>query len=194
MTDTKGYFILGRDTAKLMGYISYPVIQAPVCNYTPETSLKTIRTSKDSLTNGHTIKEKVGIATLAPHLMCAETKEVGHQQKSMTAEQHKNAQIATNAKRTNTTSKVDLEQARKTTHSSTKSHKADNCTIHLQKPTVQRVQSGIRLNGQEHKIPTTKEYILSEYGDVFKGVGTLPGGPYHIRLKESYTPVQHLPR
>ena len=29
-----------------------------------------------------------------------------------------------------------------------------------------------------------KEYILHEYADVFKGVGTLPGGPYHIKLKD----------
>ena len=35
---------------------------------------------------------------------------------------------------------------------------------------------------------------MKEYHDVFKGVGTLPGGPYHIRLKEQYTPVQHPPR
>ena len=41
---------------------------------------------------------------------------------------------------------------------------------------------------------TTKEYILHEYADVFKGVGTLPGGPYHIKLKDSYKPVQHPPR
>ena len=27
-----------------------------------------------------------------------------------------------------------------------------------------------------------------------KGVGTLPGGPYHIQLKDSYRPVQHPPR
>ena len=43
-------------------------------------------------------------------------------------------------------------------------------------------------------MPTTKEYILHEYADVFKGVGTLPGGPYHIKLKDSYKPVQHPPR
>ena len=29
---------------------------------------------------------------------------------------------------------------------------------------------------------------------MFKGIGTLPGGPYHIRLKEQYRPVQHPPR
>ena len=52
----------------------------------------------------------------------------------------------------------------------------------------------IELNGKTHKLPITKEYILKEYHDVFKGVGTLPGGPYHIRLKEQYRPVQHPPR
>ena len=34
---------------------------------------------------------------------------------------------------------------------------------------------------------------MKEYSDVFKGVGTLPGGPYHIRLKEQYKLVQHPP-
>ena len=33
--------------------------------------------------------------------------------------------------------------------------------------------------------------MLEEYSDVFKGVETLPGGPYPIRLKENYRPVQH---
>ena len=42
-------------------------------------------------------------------------------------------------------------------------------------------------------MPTTKEYILHEYVDVFKGVGTLQGRPYHIKLKDSYKPVQHPP-
>ena len=41
---------------------------------------------------------------------------------------------------------------------------------------------------------TTKEYILHEYADVFKGVGTLPGGPYHIKLKDSYKPAHYPPR
>ena len=43
-------------------------------------------------------------------------------------------------------------------------------------------------------MPTTKENILHEYTDVFKGVGILPGGPYHIKLKDSYKPVKHPPR
>ena len=36
--------------------------------------------------------------------------------------------------------------------------------------------------------------MLKEYSDVYKGIGTLPGGPYHIRLKEQYKLVQHPPR
>ena len=55
-------------------------------------------------------------------------------------------------------------------------------------------KSSITINGKTHPLPTTKGYILHEYADVFKGVGTLPGGPYHIKLKDSYKPVQHPPR
>ena len=52
----------------------------------------------------------------------------------------------------------------------------------------------IELNDKVHRLPITKHYILKEFSDVFKGVGTLPGGPYHIRLKDNYKPVQHPPR
>ena len=61
-------------------------------------------------------------------------------------------------------------------------------------PHIKWNTDSIELNGKTHKLPITKEYILKEYHDVFKGVGTLPGGPYHIRLKEQYRPVQHPPR
>ena len=37
-------------------------------------------------------------------------------------------------------------------------------------------------------------YMSMQMSYVFKGVGTLPGGPYHIKLKNSYKPVQHPPR
>ena len=36
-------------------------------------------------------------------------------------------------------------------------------------------KSSITINGKTHPLSTTKEYILHEYADVFKGVGTLPG-------------------
>ena len=61
-------------------------------------------------------------------------------------------------------------------------------------PQVSWCKNSITIDGKNHPLPTTKEYILHEYADVFKGIGTLPGGPYHIKLKGSYKPVQHPPR
>ena len=73
--------------------------------------------------------------------------------------------------------------------------KAKSGTEHKPKsPQVTWCESSITINGKTHPLPTTKEYILHEYADVFKGVGTLPDGPYHIKLKDSYKPVQHPPR
>ena len=51
-------------------------------------------------------------------------------------------------------------------------------------PHIKWNTDSIQLNGKTHKLPITKEYTLREYHDIFKGIGTLPGGPYHIRLKE----------
>ena len=50
-------------------------------------------------------------------------------------------------------------------------------------PHIKWNTDSIQLNGKTHKLPITKEYILKEYSDIFKGISTLPGGPYHIRLK-----------
>ena len=73
--------------------------------------------------------------------------------------------------------------------------KAKSSKAHKPKSTpVSWCKSSITINGKTHPLPTTKEYILHEYADVFKGVRTLPGGPYHIKLKDSYKPVQHPPR
>ena len=55
-------------------------------------------------------------------------------------------------------------------------------------------KNSVTINGKTCPLLTTKEYILHEYADVFKGVGTLPGGPYHKQLKNSYRPAQHQPR
>ena len=54
--------------------------------------------------------------------------------------------------------------------------------------------SAVILNGKRHCLPITKEYLLSEYKDVFEGIGKLPGGPYRIQLKCDVQPVQHPPR
>ena len=90
-----------------------------------------------------------------------------------------------------TTPKLDqIAQEEHTAATMAKSNTADE----LKSPQGSWCKSSITINGKTHPLPTTKEYILHEYADVFKGVGTLPGGPYHIKLKDSYRPVQHPPR
>ena len=72
--------------------------------------------------------------------------------------------------------------------------KAKTSTAHEPKyAQVSWCKSSITINGKTHPLPTSKEYILYEYADVFKGVGTLPGGPYHIKLKNSYKPPRSVP-
>ena len=65
-------------------------------------------------------------------------------------------------------------------------------------PVVPKIQEcsddKITIGGKTHQLPTTKEYLLQEYADVFQGKGTLPGGPYRIQLQNDHKPVQHLPR
>ena len=61
-------------------------------------------------------------------------------------------------------------------------------------PQISWCKNAVTINGKTHPLTTTKEYILHEYADVFRGIGTLPGSPYHIKLKGSYKPVQHPPR
>ena len=60
-------------------------------------------------------------------------------------------------------------------------------------PNIGWRNSEVMVNDIMHKILTTKEYLLKEFADVFQGVGSLTGPPYHIRLKEKHTPVQHPP-
>ena len=40
------------------------------------------------------------------------------------------------------------------------------------------------------KIVTSKEQILHEYPDVFEGIGSFPGPPYHIQIDPNVTPTQ----
>ena len=60
--------------------------------------------------------------------------------------------------------------------------RAKSSTAHGPKsPQVSWCKNSVTINGKTSPLPTTKECILHEYADVFKGVGTLPGGPYHIK-------------
>ena len=83
-----------------------------------------------------------------------------------------------------------------TNHTAQEEHRAatraKSTTKHVPKsPQVSWCKNSVTINGKTHPLPTTKEYILDEYADVFRGVGTPPGGPCHIHLKDSYRPVQH---
>ena len=49
----------------------------------------------------------------------------------------------------------------------------------------------IKWNGKVHRLPVTKDiYVLKEYSDVIKGVGTLPGSIIHITLYSKDTTNQ----
>ena len=61
-------------------------------------------------------------------------------------------------------------------------------------PTVMRNSSSVTIDGTTHHLPVTKEYIQTKFKDVFDGLGELPGGEYHLRLKPNAVPVQHAPR
>ena len=100
----------------------------------------------------------------------------------------KTAQSMDSHKTTPTTDQTTQEEHRAAT-------RVKSITAHGPKsPQVSWCKNAVTINDKTHPLPTTKEYILHEYADVFKGVGTLPGGPYHIKLKDSYKPVQHPPR
>ena len=100
----------------------------------------------------------------------------------------KTVQSMDSLKTTPTTDQTAQEEHRAAT-------RAKSTTAHGPKsPQVSWCKNAVTINGKTHLLPTTKENILHEYADVFKGVGTLPGGPYHIKLKDSYKPVQQPPR
>ena len=58
--------------------------------------------------------------------------------------------------------------------------RAKSTTAHGPKsPQVSWCKNAVTINGKTHPLPTTKEYILHEYAYIFRGIGTLPGGPYY---------------
>ena len=161
VTDTMEVPILGRTQAKLMNYISYPEIHAPLGQGQSPVStdslkstdyIHSLETTNNNLQSTKTVQSMDSLKTTATTIQAAK-------------EEHR---AATRVKSSTT-------------------HEPKSAEVSLCK-------SSITINGKTHPLPTTKEYILHEYADVFKGVGTLPGGPYHIKLKDSYKPVQHPPR
>ena len=144
VTDTDGYFLLGREDAKLLGYIDYPSIQPP-----PECiAIKSVNMVPKQNDTGTSQDNK-----------CAWQQEANIHAQKRTIPMENNPSRAIPIK-----------------------------------PDIKWGSTQVTLNGKVHNLPITKEYILREYADIFKGVGKLPGGPYSIRLKQNYTAVQHPPR
>ena len=65
-------------------------------------------------------------------------------------------------------------------------------SVNALRPNLDEVKT--LMNEKRHCLPITKEYVLSEFKDVFEGIGKLPGGKCHIELKPDAQPVQHSPR
>ena len=50
------------------------------------------------------------------------------------------------------------------------------------RPVIQQsTDSSITINGKAHQLPITKEYLVREYADVFKWIGTLLAGENNIQ-------------
>ena len=74
-------------------------------------------------------------------------------------------------------------------------HAVQTLQQHVETPIVTRkTQSSITIDNITHKLPISKDYVLHAFKDVFDGIGTFPGGDYHLRLKSDAKPVQHAPR
>ena len=97
----------------------------------------------------------------------------------------KTAQSTDSLKTTPTINQTAQEEHRAAT-------RVKSTTAHRPKsPQVSWCKNAVTIKGKAHPLPTTKDYILHEYADICKG---FPGGPYHIKLKDSYKPVQYPPR
>jgi hypothetical protein len=67
--------------------------------------------------------------------------------------------------------------------------------VSIKKPTIQKQSTNsVTIEGRNHQLPITREYVLKEFKDVFSGMGELPGGEYIVKLKPDAEPVQHAPR
>ena len=71
-------------------------------------------------------------------------------------------------------------------------------SIQVTKPKspVQTPRSKTQVSKHKSSIPgiLTKEDVLTEYSDVFEGLGRFPGEPYQLRLKPNSQSAKHRPR
>ena len=168
--------LMGRQTAKLMGYVKYPQLKPPTrfSIQSDETVVKAARVSSQSQPKAFGTRTSANINTY----QCQTDHSASEGQNKIGMQTNVNF-IKPLAKTVSEVTPVTLQ--------------CRNISKHPQKPEVHWYNSKITLNGKEHSLPTTKEYMLKEYADIFSGTGTLPGMAYHIELKDNYKPVQHAP-
>ena len=184
VTDTMGVPILGRTQAKLMNYISYLEIHAPQQqssvsqdNIKSTDHVHSLVTMQHSQLSNPKFNQKFDWSKFDRRKF-DQTVWAAQSMDSLQANpkfDQKFDQTAQEEHRVVTEAKLGAAHEPKS-------------------PQVSWCKNSITIDGKTHPLPTTKEYILHEYANVFKGIGTLPGGPYHVRLKGSYKPVQHPPR
>ena len=173
VTDTDECFPMGRQTARVMRYVSYPEISPPA-KFQSEQTVHIARAQAHTQQKcQHTqVLNKQG--TLSGHT------------KQSTIKEQANISISNNENIEHRERKTDILVANNRCQSAV-------MPKHPMKPTSKLRNSTIIFSGKEHSLLTTKDYIRKEYADVFNGIGTLPGPPYHIQLKEDYEAVQHAP-
>ena len=177
VTNTPGPIILGRKQVKAMGYVQYPAIKPP--------NIFSMSSPLHKVCAGttHNPKSKTDIKNKHAQMDIKNKHDTTHNPKPQTDIKSKDAQTDIKSK-----------HSQKIKPSATTQEKQSKQTDEPILPKIKWNKDSIELNDKVHKLPITKDYILKEFLDVFKGIGTLPGGHYYIRLKDDYKSVQPPPR
>ena len=171
VTNTDDCLLMGRTLAKAMGYINYPDIKPPTkSKQNMQTSIKTAQTEMDTI--------DTETAPNPQQKQCKQTDPESVSQNSNIIDRDTLQLIQETINVISSNMNKDI---------STKPQKV-HANLHNEHNNAK-----VTANDKEHSLPTTKEYILKEYADVFAGIGTLPGPAYHIELKEDYNPVRNPP-
>ena len=160
MTNTDDCLLMGRALAKIMGYIDYPDIKPP------------IKIKQNTQTN---------IKVVQAETITIDTESASEPQRN----QSKQTSAKSVPKSSNVIDRETLQLIQETIYAiSSNMNLNENIAMKLQKVHVglhsEHNSATVIVNGKEHSLSTTKEYILKEYADVFTGIGTLPGPAYHI--------------
>ena len=173
MINTDDCLLMGRMLAKTMGYIDYPDIKPPTkIKQNTQTNIKAMQVETSTLDTESASKPQQNQSKQTSAKYVAKGSNVIDNETLQLIQETINAISAS----------MNLNE-----NIATKPQKV-HASLHNE-----HGSTTITVNGKEHSLPTTKEYILKEYADVFTGIGTLPGPAYHIELKEDYNPVRNPP-